>query len=204
MRSKRYSTWTYEEKLAVIAEYQNGHPIEVIAKQHNFTVHQVYKFLFNSGVINDLPSITDINEKITKPAQKSQYYSDILRSLAGGINPLTGEEFNEGILDQADIIRALYAGAMALENREKILITNAPVQQQKSEQKPQNSGARWTEEEDEILIEAFNNGESIDQLALDFGRSEYAIARRIEKLHEITPEEIIKTVMQNRSIRHPN
>jgi hypothetical protein len=46
---------------------------------------------------------------------RSQAYSAILYSLAEGIHPVTGDPLPDGLIDQPDIIRALYAGARKLE-----------------------------------------------------------------------------------------
>lgn len=131
---------------------------------------------------------------------KTKIYSKILYELANGTNPMTGEENDEWILEQPEIIRALYAGALALDKltEEPTFPEETPIIKA-NEPKPSNSGKKWTSEDDTILFEAFNNGESISDLAVDFGRSEHAIAARLEKLLDVTPDEIIRTVIHFRN-----
>ena len=131
--------------------------------------------------------------------EKRSLYIKILYELANGIDPLTGEHIDDFMLNHPDVIRALYAGCMALKTS-----TSKPVPCEKetsvhsSEGKPKNAGKKWTEEDDSILLEAFNNGEPISMLALDFGRSETSIKARLEKLLDISYEDIIKTILLSR------
>ena len=44
---------------------------------------------------------------------------------------------------------------------------------------------KWTQEEDKMLIRAYNNGETINNLAKLFGRQSGGIRSRLKKLNEI-------------------
>lgn len=199
MRSRRQSSWSYEEKQAIIDDYQSGIPLEAISAKYNFTINQVYKFLKNTCIIKD-----DFQRiRTVKPENKNLQFSEILHSLASGINPITGEAFMEGILDQPDIIRALYAGSEALiKTTAHQLLASRHKSDGGEKSKPENSGAPWKKEDDDLLLESFNNGASIGQLAEDFGRSKHAIERRLERLITLSSDSEIKYYMQHRQI-HP-
>ena len=104
-------------------------------------------------------------------------YADILTVLAEGFNPITGEEFGEMVLDQKEIIYALTAGAAALRH-----VAESVSLSENSGKKHKNAGKPWTSEEEVILLEAFDNGEPIDMIAIDLGRTKRAIACRLDKL----------------------
>ncbi len=104
-------------------------------------------------------------------------YADILTVLAEGFNPITGEEFGEMVLDQNEIIYALTAGAAALRHISESISVSEEI-----DKKHKNAGKLWTKEEEAILLEAFDNGEPIDMIAIDFGRTKRAIKKRLDKL----------------------
>ena len=198
MRKRRQSAWSYEEKQAIITAYQAGTPIEALATQFNFSVHQIYKFLEISRVLNsNYPTGT-----ANRLSDKNHYYADILYNLANGIDPATGETIVDEILDQPDIIRALHAGALALE---KTVHPSASAENfrygEKKKSTPINAGAKWTKEDDSLLLEAYNNGESIEDLAIGFGRTEYAITMRLDRLLNAVSEDEIRNALQKRKIR---
>ena len=133
-------------------------------------------------------------ETVNVLSERKEQYAAMLYSLAEGLNPITGEEFGEGVMDQPDIIRALYAGANALSGKSR--------DKKKSNRNP-NAGEKWTAEDDASLMAEYGNGASIRNLAKMFGRSELAIRMRIDKLAEKAgiAEEYKKNAMQNRKIR---
>ena len=140
---------------------------------------------------NDSDSTSETASILT---DKKGQYAALLYSLAEGINPITGEEFGEGVMDQPDIIRALYAGASALSGKSS--------SKNKSSRNP-NSGEKWTSDDDMVLLREYGNGASIRNLAKMFGRSELAIQMRLNKLNEKTEinADYKKSAMQNRKIR---
>lgn len=133
---------------------------------------------------------------------RSERYSALLYSLAEGLNPITGEDFPEGTIDQPEIIRALYAGAAALSGKSAGTI--------RSKRNP-NAGEKWSAEDDRLLMAEYNDGASIKELAKKLGRSELAIHMRIDKqlTNEIRKnnrtesqnDNRIREAMQNRKIR---
>jgi hypothetical protein len=56
-------------------------------------------------------------------------------------------------------------------------------------QLPENVGRAWTPEEEDSLTAAFNEGESLADLAQRHGRTPTAIEARLEKLGLVRPEE---------------
>jgi len=102
-------------------------------------------------------------------------HADILSAIANGKNPITGENLPNGVLDHPEIILALASGSSALRN----IAASINISGSKS---PKNAGLPWTKQDEEILLEAYTNGEPLDLLAIDFGRTEKAIEKRLELL----------------------
>ena len=122
----------------------------------------------------------------------NQQYAEILVSLARGIDPVTEKTIDTSTLNRADIVRALCAGAVALRTSKV---------QEISDRKTPNAGKHWSAQDDAILLEAFRNGEPIEMIAYDFGRSPLAIYMRLDKLLRKHDSKTIKNAMQNRKIR---
>ena len=99
---------------------------------------------------------------------------EILRTLADGINPVTGEVLSsEDSCNQPDVIRALYTILEQL---------NLKSTKNKSDNLPENAGKPWNTEDDELLRDLFNSGQSIKELAPVFKRTEGSICSRLERL----------------------
>jgi len=102
----------------------------------------------------------------------------ILRALADGVDPYTGEVLPEtGPYQNPDTIRAIFRAISELEKnwartREKHL--------------PENAGKPWNEKEYAVLCRGFDARKSITALAALHKRSEGAIRSRLEKHGKIT------------------
>ena len=72
------------------------------------------------------------------------------------------------------IINALQLASQALQNRIKTEARQSSL--------PNNAGKSWTEEENQQIIEAFNNGESIATIAERHQRTQGSIRSRLVKL----------------------
>jgi catalase (peroxidase I) len=108
-------------------------------------------------------------------AMQEQRARQILQALVQGVDPFNGEDLPAGtVLQQADVLRALLAGVAALEQ-------NA-VRATRRAQLPQNIGRTWSAEEQGNLIDAFQAGEALGDIALRHGRTLRAIEARLEKL----------------------
>jgi hypothetical protein len=102
----------------------------------------------------------------------------ILRALADGRHPLTGETLpDDSCYQSAKVLRALLAGVEALEKAE----------QKKSRVLPGAAGKPWDVEEDESLVADFESGTTIAALAQTHERTEGAIRSRLMRLGKLVP-----------------
>jgi hypothetical protein len=108
-------------------------------------------------------------------AMQEQRAREILQALVQGVDPFNGEDLPAGtVLQQADVLRALLAGVAAIDQN--------TARASRRAQLPQNIGRAWTEEEQGNLIDAFQSGESLAEIATRHGRTLRAIEARLEKL----------------------
>jgi hypothetical protein len=102
----------------------------------------------------------------------------IIKSLADGVDPLTGEAFpSDSPYQRAETVRALFLALDALNQggksggREKRLLSNA--------------GMPWSDQEDEDLTIRFEDGVSIAEISRIHRRTIGAIRSRLVKLGKI-------------------
>jgi catalase (peroxidase I) len=108
-------------------------------------------------------------------AMQEQRARQILQALVQGVDPFNGEELPGGtVLQYADVLRALIAGVAALEHNAARATRRAQL--------PRNIGRPWTEDEQGKLIDAFQCGEPLAEIALRHGRTLCAIEARLERL----------------------
>ncbi len=106
----------------------------------------------------------------------------ILQSLVQGLDPFSGEELPSGtVLQQAEVLRAMLAGIAALEQ--------GLARTSRRAQLPKNIGRAWSAEEQGALIDAFQSGEELAEIAERHGRTVRAIEARLEKLGLLAAEE---------------
>ncbi len=125
--------------------------------------------------------------------------STLLRALANGVNPDTGELLSRASAAQApEMIRMLFALAeemMDTPEPEKVRKTKLSLheRQQKNiaEGKPAKSYFPWSEEEKRQLEDDYSVGKTIEALSIDFGRSGRAVAIQLERLGLITAEQLM-------------
>jgi hypothetical protein len=108
----------------------------------------------------------------------------ILSALAHGVNPTTGEVFGpDSPYQHADVVRALFAAIDRFRQADtprpkpdtpKISI--GPTNEARS-----NVGKPWSEEEDRRLLEEFDRGRKLAELARDLGRTKAGIEARLER-----------------------
>lgn len=104
------------------------------------------------------------------------YAKEYIRSMAEGIDPNTGELFDEGhICNQVETVRVLYTILRELEQTAK------PSVKKEHPNRP-NAGAPWSEEEDEQLKQEFWDEKTIREMCVSHGRSRGAITSRLKKL----------------------
>ena len=121
---------------------------------------------------------------------ETQMTLQILKTLADGIDPATGERFAAGTAYQhPDTVRALFSAIRMLESPAPAASRSAPAKQDSAPTtaKPglENSGRPWSEEEDARLGSTYDAGQSIDELAGIHKRSKWAIEARLARLGKI-------------------
>ena len=101
----------------------------------------------------------------------------ILKLLADGINPATGEPLEEyDSCNQVEVVRALH---IVLRH------CNTPNENIKNSS-PENAGKPWTAEDEESLCRMFDTGCSTQDMCNHFQRSQGAIAARLVRLGKIS------------------
>jgi len=99
---------------------------------------------------------------------------EVVRSLANGVDPDTGEVFSaESPYQRPQTVRALFVAAQALELRERT--------ERRRESLPAKTGAPWTEDEDRTLLAGFDAGRAIAELALEHQRTQHGVRSRLLK-----------------------
>lgn len=97
----------------------------------------------------------------------------IISALADGCDPTTGEKVQNSILQHGDVIRALHIAVRALETSARSKARSSRAQT------PANAGKAWTEQEDRELLEKFDAGQSVAQLAQAHDRTPAGIHARL-------------------------
>lgn len=102
----------------------------------------------------------------------------VVRSLANGVDPESGEVFPaESAYQRPQVVRALYEAATALERIERF--------ERRKSQLPQNTGEPWSEDEDRRLLAAFDAGRALQELAAAHERTMGAVRARLLKYGRI-------------------
>ena len=98
----------------------------------------------------------------------------MVRSLANGVDPASGEAFPaESPYQRADIVRALFVAAEALDRSERF--------SRRREELPSKAGQPWTEDEDRKLLASFDAGRGLQELAAAHERTQTGIRARLVK-----------------------
>jgi hypothetical protein len=102
----------------------------------------------------------------------------VVRSLASGVDPESGEVFaSDSAYQRPQVVRALYEAAAALERIERF--------ERRKSQLPQKTGEPWTEDEDRKLLAAFDTGRALQELAATHERTMAAVRARLLKYGRI-------------------
>jgi LmbE family N-acetylglucosaminyl deacetylase len=105
----------------------------------------------------------------------------VLQALSNGTDPFSGQPFPAASPYQhPDIVRALYLAVRALETA-----VAAQKRQAARSTAAGNSGKPWAKDEDDQLVAAFDAGKSIDDLAVEHGRSRLAIEARLARFGKV-------------------
>lgn len=98
----------------------------------------------------------------------------VVRSLANGVDPETGEVFAaNSVYQRAQTVRALFAATQALEKAESF--------ERRRQQLPPKAGAPWSEDEDRKLLASFDAGRGLVELAAAHERTQTGVRARLVK-----------------------
>jgi len=104
----------------------------------------------------------------------------IMRSLADGVNPGTGEVLTaDSAFEYAPVIRAFHRAVGALEYLEERELSKKAL--------PANAGKSWSRSEDEQVCEELRRGIDFHQIAKTHNRTIGSIIARLVKLGKIGP-----------------
>jgi len=111
----------------------------------------------------------------------------IVRSLANGVDPESGEVFApDSAYQRPQVVRTLYEAAAALERIERF--------ERRRSQMPQKTGEPWSEEEDCKLLAAFDAGRALHERARSLARKYGAARIRQDLKAKGVDREIIEAV----------
>lgn len=106
----------------------------------------------------------------------------VIDALADGLDPETGEILpQQSVLLKPAVLRALFVASRALEG------ATLPREQ------PAQAGQPWTPEEDQRLLDAFDQGADLPALTASHARSKGGIASRLVHLGRIKERAEIRT-----------
>jgi hypothetical protein len=118
-----------------------------------------------------------LGEEVKESMDSAQALA-IVRSLANGVDPESGEVFApDSAYQRPQVVRALYEAATALERIERF--------ERRRQQMPPKTGEPWTEDEDRKLLAAFDAGRSLQELAAAHERTMGAVRARLLKYGRI-------------------
>ncbi len=111
---------------------------------------------------------------------------EILKALADGVNPFTGEELPpDSLYQDARTVRALLRATQLLEFPSARRAARPDL--------PANTGKKWSPEEEQQLAASFDAGKPIKELAEIHKRTYGSIEARLAKLGKIElPEEQLR------------
>jgi len=108
----------------------------------------------------------------------------ILNALANGVHPATGEQFAvDSPYQHPDTVRALYCAVRTLEGAAPA--ATAAATERRPAPPQSGAGSRWSTEEEQRLVAAFDDGKTIDALAHAHSRTRAAIEARLVRLGKL-------------------
>jgi DNA-binding NarL/FixJ family response regulator len=113
---------------------------------------------------------------------KPKKAAEIMKSLVQGIDPASGEEIaTDSVLQKAQVLRALLVAISAIEQNVAREARRALL--------PANVGTPWTPDEERRLVEAFQSGIALSDIAKELSRTVRAVEARLERLELLPPEQ---------------
>ena len=96
---------------------------------------------------------------------------EIIAALAEGIDPTTGEMLaDDNVCNKAEVVRAFYTVLQNMENSRP------------KKELPENAGKPWTQDEEKVLLELYNEGLSKKEISQQLGRTLNSIMARLLRL----------------------
>lgn len=131
----------------------------------------------NGGIVGGEAKGSKTTYEVKKEARDNKLAMvDLIDSINEGINPITGETFNESnLLEDKAFINAI------TQLYKKYVVQRTD--------KPGRAGEAWSKEEDAQLKEEFSNRMSMAEMTKVHERSSGAIQRRLEKYHLLNANE---------------
>jgi len=118
----------------------------------------------------------------------TQEAAEILRALADGVDPFTGEIFpDDSPYQKPQVIRALFLALSVMEG--------VPKGRKVKRVLPENAGKPWEQAEDELLSTEFDAGTPVDEIARRHKRTEGAIRARLVRIGKITERSLADSVL---------
>ena len=116
---------------------------------------------------------------------------EVLSALASGVHPVTGEVFEAASpYNHPQIIRALFGSLELLQGR-----SSGPRKTleeiNREAGRPLRSNKRWSEEEDQQLIQLIEQGVLTGEIATQFERTRGAIHSRLQRRGLLEREELL-------------
>jgi len=114
----------------------------------------------------------------------------IVKTLAQGVDPTTGEEFApDSPYNEPRIIRALFTVHQFVRQARKPKMSVDERRRENLDRgMPRNAGLPWTEEDRDAVASGFRGGKTIKELATNFERSLGAIHAELVRQELISPE----------------
>jgi hypothetical protein len=107
----------------------------------------------------------------------------ILNALDNGVHPATGEVFPaDSAYQHPDTVRALIEAVRCMQGSKP---PTQQIQNKSTDNVPGNTFVRWTQQEEQRLVAAFDAGKSTAELAKLHNRSRAAVEARLLKLGKI-------------------
>ena len=141
-------------------DYASGLAITDIARCYGVPVSRIVQHLERYGLLDSTTHSTHDDDPVLQ--------ANLLRAMAEGRNPYTGNPLPEELLSQTEILRALSAGAAALMRKEFAA----------------RAGKAWKAPEEERLVELRKSGYSEKEIAQELQRTVHAIKEKIEELEQ--------------------
>ena len=104
--------------------------------------------------------------------------TEIIRKLADGVDPTTGERFPSDSPDQiADTVRALHLALEGLDRLKRV--------KERIHSGPPKAGRPWTKDEEDKMLQQFDGKVDVKLIAQELNRTPGAIWARLEKVGRI-------------------